>query len=127
MTGVPGALSVNALSTSRPLEPLHAHVRDDQVVAAGGRALDRARAVVDRFDVETFAAQDLAQQIARDAIVLGDQHAHAHARLGGTGAIRHFRTFTFAHARTPPVATRGASRRRPAHPWRGKRTKNVDP
>ena len=58
----------------------HAHVGDDQVVAALLRALDRARAVVDRLDLVALAAQDLAQQIARDPIVLGDQHARRRRR-----------------------------------------------
>ena len=79
---MPGAFSVNAFKHVEAARPLHAHVGDDQIVAARGGALDRARAVVDGLDVEALAAQDLAQQIARDAIVLGDQDA-GHA--GGLG------------------------------------------
>ena len=65
--------------------PLHPHVGDDQVVAAVAAlgALDGVDAVVDRLDLVPLAAQDLAQQVARDAVVLGDQHARdggGHAR-----------------------------------------------
>ena len=76
MTGVAGAFSVKA-EHIEPARALHPNVRDDQVVAAVARLrpFDCSGAVVDGIDLIPFAAQDLAQQIARDAIVLGHQHA----------------------------------------------------
>ena len=90
-----------------PARALHAHVRDDQIVAALLRPLHRARAVIDRLDLVPFAAQDLAQQIARHAIVLRDQH------------LRRPR-----HARPPAARGRDSAT---GGPWRGSRTKNVEP
>ena len=88
--------------------PLHAHVADDQIVAAFLGALDGAGAVVDRLDLVAFAPQDLAQQIARDAIVLRHQHARRRLR----------------HARPPAARGRDSAT---GGPWCGSRTKKVDP
>jgi hypothetical protein len=105
----PGRLLGEGLEHVEPARALHAHVGDHQVVALGGRALDGAGAVVDRLDREALAAQDLAQQIARHAIVLGDQHA--------------------GHARPPaaPATTRARGSAPDGAPSRGRRTKKVDP
>ncbi len=59
----------------QPADPLHAHIRQDQIVASASRSLDGGRAVVHGFDIETLAAQDLAQQIARDRVVFDHQHS----------------------------------------------------
>ena len=108
MTGVDGALLGERGEHVEAARPLHPHVGDDQVVAARLRPLDGAGAVVDRFDLVALAAQDLAEQIARDAIVLGDQHPRRAAS-------------------SPALPPRAAATRRPAGPARGSRTKNVEP
>ena len=81
---------MNALQHVEAARALHAHVRHHQVVApvAASRALDRAGPVVDRVDFVAVRPQDLAQQIARDPIVLGHQHPGrgAHARPAAPAA-----------------------------------------
>ena len=101
ITGVVGRALREGLEDVEPARALHAHVGHHEIVAARDGALDRARAVVDGVDLVALAAQDLAQQIARDAIVLGDEDA-CHALPPRDAGITH----------TPLSITRGPPTRR---------------
>ena len=53
----------------------HADVGNHQVIAPGCGPLDRGRAVVHRVDRKALGTQDLAQEIARDGVVLDHQNS----------------------------------------------------
>ena len=84
----------------------HADVGDHQVIAPGCGPLDRGRAIVHRVDSKTFGTQDLAQEVARDGVVLDDQNS--------------------GHA-APPAATRGDAVSVWVVPLRGRRRVKAEP
>src|SRR5262249_49351354 len=63
----------------------HAYVGDHEVVSRSPGAGDRGRTVVGSVDLVAFAAQDLAQQIARDVVIFHDQNTGQAALLPRTG------------------------------------------